>query len=185
MLLGFATSIAAHELGHVTASLAVGGKPTIGFDAGRPVVYPGIDPAKDPDKQLLFSSAGRVVQIVMDELLLDIPRGQSGSFEHGILADGIVRFAVQQRPVRVIPGTFHSGLSPDARQRFPGARATIKYDVTEHGHVRPGSIEVLHSTHEMVTRAITDALMRARFYPAQSNCARVALSVVQNFDLRR
>lgn len=38
MALGFATSIAAHELAHVAASLAAGGKPTLGFDAARPVV---------------------------------------------------------------------------------------------------------------------------------------------------
>lgn len=96
----------------------------------------------------------------------------------------LVRFAAQQRPVRLVPGSFHSGLGQDARQRFAGARATIKYDVTEDGHVRPGSIEVLHSTHEEVTRSITNGLMRARFEPAESNCARVALSVVQNFDMK-
>jgi hypothetical protein len=89
MAAGFATSIAAHEAGHVAAALAVGGKPSFGFDNGRPVVYSGIDPVKDPDKQLLFSGAGLAVQIVMDELLLDIPRGRAGSFERGVLAGGI------------------------------------------------------------------------------------------------
>lgn len=44
MALGFATSIVAHELGHISAALAVGARPTIGFDKMRPVVYSGIDP---------------------------------------------------------------------------------------------------------------------------------------------
>jgi hypothetical protein len=99
-------------------------------------------------------------------------------------AVAVVRFAAQQRPVRLIPGSFHSGLADDARRRYAGARATIKYDVSEEGFVPAGSIEVLHSTHDDVTRAITSGLLRARFQSAESNCRRIAQSVLQLFDMR-
>lgn len=89
MVLGFTGSILVHELGHVAASFALGAKPTIGFDTFRPVVYSGIDPEAEPNKQLLFASAGLIVQVALDELLLDIPHARAGAFERGVLAGGI------------------------------------------------------------------------------------------------
>jgi len=87
---GFATSILAHEAGHIITAYAVGSHPTFGFDRGRPTVYSNIDPIADPNGQLLFSSAGLVVQTVMDEAILDIPHaGRGAPFERGILAGGL------------------------------------------------------------------------------------------------
>jgi len=89
LTLGFATSILAHEAGHVGMSYALGAHPTFGFENGKPTVFSGIDPTRDPHKQFLFSSAGLNVQAIMDEAILDIPHRRGGAFERGILAGGI------------------------------------------------------------------------------------------------
>lgn len=91
--LGVITSILAHEAGHVIASYAVGGRPSFGFDKGRPTVYSGIDANVEPRKQFIFSSAGLTVQTLMDELILDIPHHRGGAFERGLLAGGIATTA--------------------------------------------------------------------------------------------
>ncbi len=89
MAFGFASSIALHELGHITAALAVGAHPHLGFDKGRPTIYSGIDPTLDRRKQFIFSSAGLNVQAVLDEAILDIPHAKGSPFERGILTGGI------------------------------------------------------------------------------------------------
>jgi hypothetical protein len=86
---GFATSILAHEAGHVGMSYALGARPHFGFESGKPTVYSGIDANTDPHKQFLFSSAGLNVQAIMDEAILDIPHHRGASFERGVLAGGI------------------------------------------------------------------------------------------------
>jgi len=88
-LLGFATSVLAHEAGHIGASLALGGRPSFGFDKARPTVYSGISANLTPRRQFLFSSAGLTVQALLDELILDIPHAGGSAFERGILAGGI------------------------------------------------------------------------------------------------
>lgn len=87
--LGFITSILAHEAGHVVAAYAVGGRPSFGFDKGRPTVYSGVDATLEPHKQFIFSSAGLTVQALLDEGILDVPHRRGGAFERGILAGGI------------------------------------------------------------------------------------------------
>jgi hypothetical protein len=87
---GFASSILAHEAGHVAMSYAIGAHPTFGFEDGKPTVFSGIDATRDPQKQFLFSSAGLSVQAVMDEAILDVPHHRGASFERGILAGGIL-----------------------------------------------------------------------------------------------
>ena len=86
---GFATSILAHEAGHVAASLIVGAHPHFGLEDGKPTVFSGIDANRQPYKQFVFSSAGLTVQAIVDEMILDIPHNRGGSFERGILAGGI------------------------------------------------------------------------------------------------
>lgn len=86
---GFATSILAHEAGHIGMSYALGARPTFGLENGKPTVYSGIDATEDPYKQFLFSSAGLNLQAIMDEAILDIPHRRGGAFERGILAGGI------------------------------------------------------------------------------------------------
>lgn len=86
---GFATSILAHEAGHIGMSYALGARPTFGFEDGKPTVFSGIDASRDPHKQFLFSSAGLDVQAIMDEAILDLPHHRGSSFERGILAGGI------------------------------------------------------------------------------------------------
>lgn len=91
-VLGFATSILAHEGGHVVAAYAVGGHPSFGFNKWRPTIYSGIDSRIDPHKQFIFSSAGLTVQTLLDEALLDVPHARgsiAGPFERGLLAGGI------------------------------------------------------------------------------------------------
>lgn len=86
---GFASSILAHEAGHVGMSYALRAHPTFGFEDGKPTVFSGIDATQNPHKQFLFSSAGLNVQAIMNEAILDIPHHKGGSFERGILAGGI------------------------------------------------------------------------------------------------
>ena len=88
---GFASSILAHEGAHVAAAYAVGGRPSFGFNEGRPTIYSGIDATLEPRKQFVFSSAGLTVQSVIDEGILDAPHSNrpAGAFERGMLAGGI------------------------------------------------------------------------------------------------
>lgn len=88
---GFASSILAHEGGHVVASYAVGGRPSFGLNEGRPTIYSGIDAKLQPRRQFVFSSAGLTVQTLIDEGILDAPHGSgsAGPFERGMLAGGI------------------------------------------------------------------------------------------------
>lgn len=69
----------------------MGGKPSFGFNEGRPTIYSGIDATLKPHKQFVFSSAGLTVQSVLDEAVLDAPHAatSAGAFERGILAGGI------------------------------------------------------------------------------------------------
>jgi len=86
---GAATSLLLHEAAHVGASLALGARPSFGFDRGRPTVFSGIDPAAEPRKQFLFSSMGLDAQALLDEIILDVPHSRGAPFERGVLAAGI------------------------------------------------------------------------------------------------
>jgi hypothetical protein len=90
---GFATSILAHEAGHVVTAYALGAHPTFGLDKGRPTVFSGINTSRDPHKQFLFSSMGLNVQAAMDEAVLDVPHERGSAFERGVLAGGIATAA--------------------------------------------------------------------------------------------
>jgi hypothetical protein len=103
---------------------------------------------------------------------------------------GLVRFAAQQRPVRLLPGTLR--VVPNASRAGAsggrggasssrGMRATVKYDVSAEGLVVPGSVEILQSSDPELSRAIEEGLRTARFTPAQSDCRSIAQSVLQNF----
>jgi len=89
---GFATSILAHEAGHVAAALLQGAHPSFGLDRGRPTVFSGIDPTLHPHEQFVFSSAGLDVQALIDEGILDGPH-HGGEFERGVLAGGLATTA--------------------------------------------------------------------------------------------
>jgi hypothetical protein len=88
-VIGAAGSILAHETAHVLTSYAVGARPYIGLDHGRPTVFSGIDSKREPHKQFLFSAAGLTTQAVLNEAILDIPHNRGGAIERGILAGGI------------------------------------------------------------------------------------------------
>jgi len=93
----------------------------------------------------------------------------------------VVRFAAQQLPVRVVPGT----LRVSAPSSSPGAvsrRVSVKYDVAEDGTLVPGSIEVVESSDPALARAVRAALGAARFEAAISNCRPIRLSVIQTFE---
>lgn len=87
--LGAATSLLLHEAGHVGTSLALGARPSFGFDRGRPTVYSGIDPIAEPRKQFLFSTMGLDIQSLLDEVILDVPHRRGAPFERGVLAAGV------------------------------------------------------------------------------------------------
>ena len=89
---GFAVSIGLHEAAHIGTAMAVGGRPTFGFDRGRPSIFSGIDATEQPGRQFAFSAAGLTVQSLLDEVLLDVPRDRAramSSFQRGVLAGGI------------------------------------------------------------------------------------------------
>jgi hypothetical protein len=68
---------------------AVGGRPTIGLDKGRPTVFSGLNATTQRRQQFLFSSMGLNVQALLDEAILDVPHERGGAFERGVLASGI------------------------------------------------------------------------------------------------
>lgn len=88
-VLGVSTSLLLHEAGHVLTSVAVGGRPTFGFDTGRPTIYSGLNSHTEPHKQFLFSISGLTVQNVLDEAILDVPHRRGAAFERGILGGGL------------------------------------------------------------------------------------------------
>ena len=90
---GATASLLLHEAGHVITALALGARPTFGFDALRPTIYSGLDSRVQPHKQFLFSAAGLTTQSLVDEAILDIPHSRGSSFERGILAGGIATTA--------------------------------------------------------------------------------------------
>jgi hypothetical protein len=86
---GAITSILLHEAAHVATSLALGARPSFGFDELRPTIYSGIDAGLEPHKQFLFSASGLTMQTLIDEGILDIPHGRGSAFERGVLGGGI------------------------------------------------------------------------------------------------
>jgi hypothetical protein len=95
---------------------------------------------------------------------------------------GLIRFAVAQRRVELVPGTLEfsaprSASTPPASQRY----ATIKYDVNENGQIVPSSVEVLDSSDRELVDAIRAALNRARFRAAEQGCRPITMTVVQTF----
>lgn len=96
----------------------------------------------------------------------------------------VVRFAVQQRPLEVVPGTLNVTRPAGSQMSGPPPAVTVKYDVDVSGRIVPGSIEVLDGRDRAMAAAVEAGLLRARFAPAQSNCRPVALSVVQIFGGR-
>jgi TonB family protein len=107
------------------------------------------------------------------------------------LVPGVIRFASVQDDVILVPGTLivnYTQRTPTTL-RDPNAAggpgqpltATVKYDVTAEGTVDPRSIQVLDSGDREFTRAVTDAVARARFTPATTNCQPIRVSVIQRF----
>lgn len=94
---------------------------------------------------------------------------------------GVIRFASQQTAVLVTPGSLE--VAPPRQPASAGQRpqATVKYDVTTEGQVDPRSIQILDADPRELGRNIQDALLRARFTPATTNCQAVRISVLQNF----
>lgn len=52
-------------------------------------LFSGIDVAREPRRQFLFSSMGLNVQAAIDEAILDVPHERASAFERGVLASGI------------------------------------------------------------------------------------------------
>lgn len=97
---------------------------------------------------------------------------------------GMVRFAAQQTPLAVVPGSLNVARPIDPGRTGPPMPVTVKYDVDGRGRINPASIEVLAGSDRSMTRAVEAGLLRARFTPAHSNCRPVSLSVVQQFGGR-
>jgi hypothetical protein len=114
-----------------------------------------------------------------DSLVLSVTFGfvDSAYKDHGA-----VRFAAQQRAARLEPGSLRVvALRGPGTPYASARRAIVAYDVTTSGAVDPASFEVLESTDPDLSRAIRDALLRARFTPAESNCRPIAQTHVQRF----
>jgi TonB family protein len=92
-----------------------------------------------------------------------------------------------EKPVGVRPGN-RAPHYPDALRRvnMQGA-ALMQFVVDTNGRVDPTSIKALTSSHELFTKAATEALLRLTFHPAEIG-GRPVRQVVQqpfNFCLRR
>lgn len=98
-------------------------------------------------------------------------------------ARGVARFAVHQAPARLVGGKLQSsGLTvvvAAVGPRPPPPTATVKYDVDVTGKMLPGSVEVLSSSTPQYASYVQEALGRAEFIPAQSNCRPVPVTVLQ------
>jgi hypothetical protein len=97
----------------------------------------------------------------------------------------VVRFAAQQTPVRLVPGTLRPSTS---RRPYipPGSTptfATIKYDVSADGRI--SGTQVLRATTQEIGEIVAEQLGLASFTPARSNCREIAQSVVQQFGGRQ
>jgi hypothetical protein len=97
---------------------------------------------------------------------------------------GVVRFAAQQSPLQVVPGTLTVNRPSTAPSAGPPLPVTVKYDVDAGGRILPGSIQVLEGSDRSMTSSVQAGLLRARFTPARSNCRAVSLSTVQQFGGR-
>ncbi len=95
---------------------------------------------------------------------------------------GRIRFAVAQRRLELVPGSFEFN-APRTPSTLPASQrfATIKYDVSENGQVDPSSVEVLDSSDRELVDAIRAALPRARFRAAEQGCRPIRMTVVQTF----
>jgi hypothetical protein len=141
------------------------------FDRSLEPIFRDGAPASPDLPALLAGLAGDSLRVTI---------GFGGAPEAGA---PVVRFAVHQEPVRVVPGSLNVSRPAQSGGDRPPA-ATVKYDVDPAGRVIPGSVEVLDSSDRAFAAAVRDGLMRARFTPAQSNCRPVSLSVVQTFGGR-
>lgn len=90
---------------------------------------------------------------------------------------GVVRFARQQREVRLMPPSLLVRLTPNER-------AVVKYDVGADGRVVPGSLQMIQTTSEAFAREVQSALYARRFPPAQGDCSPLRVTVVQVFGAR-
>lgn len=158
-----------HRGGRVAVAGPLAGSGDRTFDESLASIVDAPMPGAPPFPTLPTSVSDSVL---VDLVFGDVPSGTAAT----------IRFAAQQRPVRLVPGTLNvvaprDAGTPNARNR----RATVKYDVFIEGTVDPGSIEILESSDAEIGRAIEQALRSARFTPAQSNCRAVAQSVVQTF----
>lgn len=104
---------------------------------------------------------------------------------------GVIRFAGDQTPVMVSANSLSITFTPRATSTLggrstsapssAGIAATVKYDVTTNGTVDPRSIQIVEATDRDFGRAVQDALLRARFTVATTNCQPVRISVLQRF----
>jgi hypothetical protein len=100
---------------------------------------------------------------------------------------GVIRFASVQADVIITPGTMNisftqrapTSLSRPNAVSGAGFNATLKYDVTPEGGVDARSIQLIEAGDRDFGRAVQDALLRARFTPATTNCQPIRLSVIQ------
>jgi hypothetical protein len=106
-----------------------------------------------------------------DAVRLRVRLGKEPAAGEGV---GLVRFARQQRPVRLVPGTLEvRGGTRD--------HAVVAYDVGVDGRVIPGALQIVAASRSEFARAVEAGLYRARFTPAQEDCAPIKLTVVQTF----
>lgn len=116
---------------------------------------------------------------------LDSVRVQIGfGVDPGTGAAGIVRFAAQQAPARLVPGSMRivAGTSPGGNR--VRSETTVKYDIDVSGGINPASIEILSGVDRAFANAVAEGLAGASGTPALSNCRAVASSVVQKFRRR-
>lgn len=85
----------------------------------------------------------------------------------------VVRFARQQRPVRM-------SQRPFVVQSQARGSAVMKYDVAADGRVVRSSVQILEASDPTFAQAVEAGLYSARFTPAQGDCAAIRLTVVQS-----
>lgn len=97
---------------------------------------------------------------------------------------GLARFAAHQSPVEIIGGLrIRVPYVTNELRRPPPPPPTVvaKYDVDAAGTFLPETFEVLLGAGQPFAQAVSEALMRAQFRAARSNCRPIALTVLQVF----
>jgi periplasmic protein TonB len=110
-------------------------------------------------------------------------RAEPGGMAGATATDREFYFEYQlEKPVMQAPNSATPVYPDILRQAGVEGATLVSFVVDTTGRVDPGSLKVVHTTHELFTRAVRDALPRMRFIPAELGEKKVRQLVQQAFS---